>query len=48
VTELATWTSSTNARLIRLYEKHGYAVTESGENDGTMMVRLTKARPITS
>ncbi len=40
--EAATWTSSTNVRLIRLYEKHGYAITESGPNDGTMMVRLTK------
>ena len=43
MTELATWTSSTNVRLIRLYEKHGYAVTESGPNGETMMVRLTKA-----
>jgi GNAT superfamily N-acetyltransferase len=45
MTELATWTSATNVRLIRLYEKHGYAITESGPNDGTMMVRLTKALP---
>ena len=48
MTELATWTSSTNLRLIRLYEKHGYAITESGPNDGTTMVRLTKALPVTS
>jgi GNAT superfamily N-acetyltransferase len=48
MTELATWTSSTNVRLIRLYEKHGYAITESAPNDGTMMVRLTKALPVTS
>ena len=42
--EAATWTSATNVRLIRLYEKHGYAVTEQApHNDGTMMVRLTKA-----
>ena len=41
--EAATWTSATNMRLIRLYEKHGYAVTEQAPNDGTMMVRLTKA-----
>ena len=45
MTELATWTSSTNVRLIRLYEKHGYAVTESGPNGETMMVRLTKTLP---
>ncbi len=41
--EAATWTSATNLRLIRLYEKHGYAVTEQAPLDGTMMVRLTKA-----
>ncbi len=41
--EAATWTSATNTRLIRLYVKHGYAVTEQAPNDGTMMVRLTKA-----
>lgn len=45
MTELATWTSATNVRLIRLYEKHGYAITESGPNDGTTMVRLTKTLP---
>lgn len=45
MTEAATWTSATNAGLIRLYEKHGYAVTESASNDGTPMVRLTKALP---
>ena len=43
--EAATWTSATNERLLRLYGKHGCAVTESGPNDGTMMVRLTKALP---
>lgn len=39
-----TWTSSTNAALIGLYERHGYAITESGPNDltGTTMVKLTK------
>jgi GNAT superfamily N-acetyltransferase len=42
MTEAATWTSATNTRLIRLYEKHGFAVTEKGPNDGTMMVRLSK------
>jgi GNAT superfamily N-acetyltransferase len=40
--EAATWTSATNVRLIRLYEKHGYAATETGANDGTTMVRLAK------
>ncbi len=45
MSEAATWTSAANLRLIRLYEKHGYAVTETGANDGTMMVRLTKALP---
>ena len=48
MTEAATWTSARNERLIRLYGKHGYAVTESGSNDGTTMVRLTKALAITS
>ena len=42
--EAATWTSATNLRLVRLYEKHGYGVTERALHDsGTMMVRLTKA-----
>ena len=41
--EAATWTSAINVRLIRLYEKHGYAITETAPNDGTMMVRLAKA-----
>ncbi len=41
--EAATWTSVTNDRLIRLYEKHGYAITERTPNDGTMMVRLSKS-----
>jgi GNAT superfamily N-acetyltransferase len=42
--EAATWTSATNMHLIHLYEKHGYAATErAAHNDGTMMVRLTKA-----
>lgn len=41
--EAATWTAATNAPLIRLYEKHGYAVTERAPHqDGTMMVRLSK------
>jgi GNAT superfamily N-acetyltransferase len=44
MSEAATWTSSTNAKLIALYGKHGYAVDRSGPNDqtGTMMVRLAK------
>jgi len=41
--EAATWTSSTNVKLIRLYEKHGYAITDSGMNGEHRMVRLTKA-----
>jgi GNAT superfamily N-acetyltransferase len=48
MTEAATWTSATNARLIRLYGKHGYAVNESAPNEGTMMVRLAKALTVTS
>jgi GNAT superfamily N-acetyltransferase len=43
MSEAATWTSATNVRLIRLYEKHGFAVTETGASDGTPMVRLGKA-----
>lgn len=41
----ATWTSATNAPLIALYARHGYAPTRSGPNDltGTMMVRLGRA-----
>ena len=46
--EAATWTSATNVRLIRLYEKHGYAVTETGANGGTTMVRLAKALAVIS
>ncbi len=42
MTEAVTWTSATNARLIRLYEKHGYAITERAPSKGTMMVRLAK------
>ncbi len=42
--EAATWTSATNTRLIRLYEKHGYAITERAPHaNGTMMVRLGKS-----
>lgn len=41
----ATWTSSTNIPLIRLYEKHGYAPTATHTHDGTgtLMVRLQRA-----
>ncbi len=40
----ATWTSSTNAPLIALYARHGFAEDQRGPNDltGTMMVRLAK------
>ena len=41
--EAATWTSAANLKLIRLYGKHGFAVTETGEKDGSGMVRLSKA-----
>jgi GNAT superfamily N-acetyltransferase len=41
--EAATWTSSTNTKLIRLYEKHGYAITDGGQNGPSWMVRLTKS-----
>jgi GNAT superfamily N-acetyltransferase len=40
--EAATWTSAANVRLIRLYEKHGFALTETGDNAGSAMVRLGK------
>jgi GNAT superfamily N-acetyltransferase len=42
--QAATWTSATNAKLIALYEKHGYAIDRSGPNDvtGTRMVRLAR------
>ena len=40
----ATWTSSTNAPLIALYARHGFAEDQRGPNDltGTIMVRLAK------
>jgi GNAT superfamily N-acetyltransferase len=43
--EAATWTSATNAKLIKLYGKHGYGVTDEHVHDvtGTRMVRLTRA-----
>ena len=43
--EAATWTSQSNLKFIRLYAKHGYAVTQHDlhENTGTPMVKLTKA-----
>ena len=41
--EAATWTSAANLSLIRLYERHGYVVTEEALNEGTMMLRLAKA-----
>ena len=40
--EAATWTSAANVKLIRLYEKHGFGISETGENDGDAMVRLSK------
>lgn len=43
--EAATWTSATNAKLIGLYARHGYAQVRSGPNDltGTMMVKLARS-----
>lgn len=40
----ATWTSSTNLKLIRLYEKHGYrqTATHVHEITGTLMVKLER------
>ena len=40
----ATWTSSTNSKLIRLYAKHGYTQTEAHVHDttGTLMVKLER------
>jgi GNAT superfamily N-acetyltransferase len=39
-----TWTSSTNAPLISLYDRHGYSIAESDANDltDTLMVKLSK------
>ena len=43
----ATATSSTNERLTRLYQKHGFEITaqQRDETTGTLMVRLTKRAP---
>jgi GNAT superfamily N-acetyltransferase len=40
----STWTSATNPKLIRLCEKHGYAVTDQARHEvtGTLMVSLTR------
>jgi len=40
----ATWTSSTNTKLIRLYERRGYSEAERGAHPqtGTIMVRLAR------
>jgi GNAT superfamily N-acetyltransferase len=40
----ATWTSSTNLKLIRMYEKHGYRQTATNvhETTGTIMVKLER------
>ena len=40
----ATWTSSTNLKLIRIYEKHGYRQTATHVHDttGTLMVKLER------
>lgn len=41
----STWTSSTNTRLIRLYEGHGYRIARSGRHEvtGTLMVNMTRS-----
>jgi GNAT superfamily N-acetyltransferase len=43
----STWTSSTNTKLIKLYEKHSYKQAETAvhETTGTLMVRLEKTLP---
>jgi GNAT superfamily N-acetyltransferase len=40
----ATWTSSTNVKLIKLYARHGYAEDQRGAHPqtGTVMVRLAR------
>jgi GNAT superfamily N-acetyltransferase len=40
----ATWTSSTNHKLIRMYEKHGYrqSAKHVHETTGTLMVKLER------
>lgn len=40
----STWTSAINIKLIKLYEGHGYRITESGNNEvtETPMVKLSK------
>jgi len=40
----STWTSAMNTKLIRLCEKHGYAITDQARHDvtATLMVNLTK------
>jgi len=40
----STWTSAANSKLIRLCEKHGYAITERARHEvtGTPMVNLSK------
>ncbi len=42
--ESATWTSATNAGLIALYARHGYAITQTHihETTATKMVRLSR------
>jgi GNAT superfamily N-acetyltransferase len=42
--EAATWTSATNSRRIRLYERNDYVVTEQVQRaSGTMLAQLNKA-----
>lgn len=46
----STWTSATNCKFIRLYEKHGYAITGRARHEvtGTLMVNLTKQLAVSS
>ncbi len=47
LTSAATWTSSTNSKLISLYKGFGYAIIESGNNEvtNTLMVKLARTLP---
>jgi len=48
--ESATWTSATNAGLIALYSRHGYAITQTHvhKTTATKMVRLSRKLPLTA
>lgn len=49
LTRFATWTSSTNVKLIQLYEKHGYRQAATHRHEvGTLMVKLERCIDATS